>query len=114
VTPLIETEDGIGVIPPPFLESLEAESPTGFDLSFKSLAVTRESLGVVAIGIIVGVGGAFALSSLVVSLLFELKPLDPLSMFAAVAVLIVAAFPAAFIPALRAVRIDPARLLREE
>ena len=68
----------------------------------------------VATGIVIGVGGAFALSTLVVSLLFELKPLDPLSMFAAVAALILAALPAALIPAFRAARIDPARTLREE
>jgi len=76
--------------------------------------VTRESLALVAAGIVIGLGGAFALSSLVVSLLFELKPVDALSMAAAVGALVLAALPAALIPALRAARLDLARTLREE
>jgi predicted permease len=77
-------------------------------------AVTRESLLFVAAGIVIGLSGAFALSRVVVSLLFELKPADPLSMVAAVGALALAALPAALIPAVRAARLDPARILREE
>jgi len=77
-------------------------------------AVTRESLGLVATGIVVGLGVALASSGLFVSLLFEIKPLDPISMFAAVGALVLAALPAALIPAVRAARLDPARTLREE
>ena len=50
----------------------------------------------------------------VASLLFEVKPVDLLSMVAAVGALVLAALPAALIPALRAARLDPARTLREE
>jgi predicted permease len=77
-------------------------------------AVARESLGLVIAGIFLGLGTAFALSKFVSSLLFELKPVDPLSMVTAVGALVLAAVPATLIPALRAARLDPARTLREE
>src|SRR5262249_29922627 len=77
-------------------------------------AVTRESLALTAVGVVIGPGGAFGLSRFVVSLLFEVKRLDPISMTAAVGALVLAAVPAALVPALRAARLDPARTLREE
>jgi ABC-type antimicrobial peptide transport system permease subunit len=77
-------------------------------------AVTRESFGLVALGVVVGLGGALVLSRSVASLLFELKPADPSSMILAVGSLVLAAIPAALVPAIRAARLDPARTLREE
>ena len=57
-------------------------------------AVTRESLGLVIAGVFLGLGAAFALSTFVSSLLFELKPVDPPSMVAAVGALVLTAGPA--------------------
>jgi ABC-type antimicrobial peptide transport system permease subunit len=76
--------------------------------------ITRGSLGAVVVGMLLGLGAAAALSSLVASLLFEVKPMDFLSMAGAVMALVFAALPAALIPALRAARLDPARTLRDE
>ena len=77
-------------------------------------AVLRESLVVVIAGIALGVAVALGLGRFVASLLYGLKPGDGLSVFGAIAVLILAAGPAVCLPALRAARLDPARTLREE
>ena len=63
-------------------------------------------------GIAGGVAGALALTRFLESLLFEVRPVDPLS-FAAVAVLMaLIALVACWLPARRAVRVDPAVALR--
>jgi putative ABC transport system permease protein len=48
------------------------------------------------------------------SLLYETSPADPASIVASVGVLLVATFVAAFLPAYRASRIDPIKVLRSE
>ncbi|MGC1106635.1 MAG: ABC transporter permease [Candidatus Acidiferrales bacterium] len=65
-------------------------------------------------GIVVGVLGALAVTRLMISLLFEVKPTDPAT-FAAVAILLsVVALGACYIPARRAMKIDPMVALRYE
>lgn len=65
-------------------------------------------------GIAGGVAGALALTRFLESLLFEVRPVDPLS-FAAVAVsMALIALVACWLPARRAVRVDPAVALRVE
>jgi ABC-type antimicrobial peptide transport system permease subunit len=51
---------------------------------------------------------------LVKSLLFRTKPSDPLAMALAVAILVIAALMAGFLPARRASQIDPMTALRHE
>lgn len=76
--------------------------------------VIREAMALAAIGIAVGLAGALALGRLLRSLLFEIKPQDPLT-FASVAVLLVAiAMLACYIPARRAMKVDPMVALRYE
>ena len=65
-------------------------------------------------GVAIGLAAAFFASRLLRTLLFGVTPIDPLT-FAIVppALLMVAAI-ACYVPALRAVRLDPTRALRAE
>ena len=76
--------------------------------------VVREGLVLVVLGAIAGTIAALAGNKLISSLLYELKPVDPLSFVAALAVLLAVAFLASYLPARRATRIDPIVALRHE
>ena len=76
--------------------------------------VIRSGLGLTLVGIVLGVGGAVALSRLMANLLFEVSTTDP-STFSVVAfVLVGAALLACYIPARRATKVDPLVALRYE
>jgi ABC-type antimicrobial peptide transport system permease subunit len=66
----------------------------------------------VALGAAAGIGASFWLSRFVAPLLFGLTPHDPVTLTAAVLGLIGVATVAAWIPASRAARLDPAAVLR--
>jgi predicted permease len=70
------------------------------------------ALRVVALGLAAGLLGAFWLTRLLTSLLFDVNPLDPVSFAGAAAVLTGASVAAASVPALRASRVDPLDALR--
>jgi predicted permease len=67
-----------------------------------------------AIGLVCGLAIALVAGRLIDSLLFGIRPQDPLAIGGAVLLLSGAALVAALIPALRASRVDPALALREE
>ena len=66
------------------------------------------------IGLALGLAGAFALGRYLETLLFEIRPADPLTLVSVTAVLIIVALLAAFFPAQRAARVDPMVALRYE
>jgi putative ABC transport system permease protein len=68
----------------------------------------------VAGGILIGLMAAFASTRVLASLLYGVGAADPAVMAMAVAVVLAAGLSAAFVPALRASRADPARVLREQ
>jgi predicted permease len=68
----------------------------------------------VIIGVLAGLPAAWAASRSVESMLFGLKPGDPLAIGGAVIVLTVVAHVAAWLPARRAARVDPLIALRSE
>jgi ABC-type antimicrobial peptide transport system permease subunit len=76
--------------------------------------VLRESLVPVAVGVLVGLAGAFAGTRLVRGILFGIAPNDPLTIAGAVSVLVTSAVIAASVPADRASRVDPMTALRNE
>jgi len=76
--------------------------------------VLAEALGMAGAGAVVGLVVALGASRLLSSLLFEVSPGDPLAMIGALVVLLLVALAAAYIPARRATRIDPATALRAD
>jgi predicted permease len=78
------------------------------------LMVLRQSVGLVALGVVAGLVAAVATTRLIASELFGLKPTDPLTLaFATFFMLAVAAL-AAYLPARRATKVDPMVALRYE
>jgi predicted permease len=75
--------------------------------------VARRSLGLTAGGVLFGVAGSLVLTRFVGDLLYNISPHDPLAFGSAFAVMTITAVGACFVPAWRAVRTDPARVLRE-
>ena len=74
--------------------------------------VLAEALRLAAAGAVLGLGGALAASRVVRGLLFGVHPLDPLSLLGATLLLVGAGVLAAWLPARRAARVDPAVALR--
>ena len=76
--------------------------------------VLHQGMRLVMIGVLVGLGGAFALTKLLHSLLFGIRPNDPF-IFAMIPVLLAAvAILACYLPARRAANVDPMEALRYE
>jgi predicted permease len=76
--------------------------------------VMRDGAGTVLCGLAVGLAGALALGRLARSQLFQVEPVDPVTISGAIVVLLALAFAACFIPAQRAASIDPMAALRQE
>jgi ABC-type antimicrobial peptide transport system permease subunit len=76
--------------------------------------VLGKGLQLAGIGLAIGIAGALALTRLMSTLLFEVKPTDPAVFLMVAAALAVVAAIASLIPSLRAVRIRPAAALRHE
>jgi predicted permease len=67
----------------------------------------------IAVGLAVGLAGSLWAARFVETLLFQLQPRDPMTFAGAAAVLVVVGVLAAWMPARRAARLDPATVLRE-
>jgi predicted permease len=76
--------------------------------------VLVETLVIVGIGVAIGIPGALLGSRLISSMLFGVKPTDPLYICGGAAIMVSAALIAAYLPARLAGRIDPANALRYE
>jgi len=76
--------------------------------------VLRQSLGMIFAGVAVGIAAAFAAGRLLQRLVDGMQPTEPATFGLMVAVLVVAALFASFVPARRASRVDPMSALRQE
>jgi ABC-type antimicrobial peptide transport system permease subunit len=76
--------------------------------------VTGQTLRVSLAGVVLGLVAAFALTRLLSSVLYEVDPVEPLIYVGLAAFLIAVSTLAAYLPARRATRVDPAAVLREE
>jgi ABC-type antimicrobial peptide transport system permease subunit len=76
--------------------------------------VVSQSAWVVGGGLLVGTLGALAATRLLVGLLFQVRPTDPLTFAGTALVLVAVAAGATLVPALRALRTDPAHALRSD
>jgi putative ABC transport system permease protein len=76
--------------------------------------VLRETLNLALIGLALGIPASLAASRLLGHMLFNISASDPLTLAAVALALCAVALTAGYVPARRAVRIDPLRALRHE
>ena len=76
--------------------------------------VLREAGMLLVVGLAIGTGLAIAAARTAGSLLFGLKPTDPVTIGLSIVLLAAVAVAASFLPALRAARLEPMLALREE
>jgi putative ABC transport system permease protein len=78
------------------------------------LLIVRQALLLALIGSVIGIVGALALSRLMASQLYGVRPTDPVTFISVAALLMIVALAASYIPARRAMRVDPMTALRYE
>ncbi len=76
--------------------------------------VLGQGAALAGIGLVLGLAGAVAATRLLESVLFEVKPFDPITYAAVAALVLVIALAASYIPARRAAGLDPLDALRQE
>jgi putative ABC transport system permease protein len=76
--------------------------------------VLSETAAIALAGVLIGLAGAAAGARLIASLLFGVGPTDPWTFGAVAALLVAAALAASYLPARRAMRLDPMQALRAE
>jgi putative ABC transport system permease protein len=76
--------------------------------------IVGDALILVAAGVAIGLIGSFALTRLLVAQLYQTKPTDPLTLVGVCLLLFAVAVAASYVPARRAMRVDPIVALRYE
>jgi putative ABC transport system permease protein len=76
--------------------------------------VVRQGVTLAMIGVLVGIAGAFGITRVIASLLYNVTPTDPISFGGVAIFLTVIAFVASYLPARRAMTVDPIVALRNE
>jgi len=76
--------------------------------------VVADGMKPILLGVALGLAASFALSRVVVSLIFGVRATDPLTFSAVTLLLLTVGMLATVLPAYRAARVEPIRILREE
>jgi putative ABC transport system permease protein len=76
--------------------------------------MTRYGIGLTCVGIVVGLALFTLVARFLRAMLFGVTPGDPLTLGAAVLLLVMVALVASWLPARRAARVDPASTLRTD
>jgi predicted permease len=76
--------------------------------------VVGQAMALVAVGAVVGLGGAVLAARALRTLLYGVAPLDPVAFGTSAAVLLLAALVSTLVPAVRAARVNPMEALRAE
>jgi putative ABC transport system permease protein len=76
--------------------------------------ILRDGATLTAVGVVIGMIAAFALTRMIEAMLFETPATDPLTLSAVAAIIAIAAMLACWVPARRSTRVDPVIALRAE
>lgn len=76
--------------------------------------VLRQGLGLALAGLVIGLSGAILLGGVIKAQLFGVEPADPLTLVSVSAGLVVVTLFACYLPARRAIKINPSTVLRSE
>ena len=76
--------------------------------------IVGQSLRVAGVGIAIGLAGALATSRVMQSLLFNVRPNDPLTLGGVTILLVLLGAASSYVPARRATKVDPVEVLRRE
>ncbi len=86
----------------------------GADRASVMRMVLSQGLRLTLVGVAAGLAAAFAMNRVLASLLFGVRPSDPLTIASVVALIGTVALVACYLPARLATRVDPMIVLREE
>ncbi len=90
------------------------ESSSGLSLADILRLILSNAAALVVTGVAIGIGGSAALSRLIGGVLYGVSPTDPFAYVMVSLLLIAVALIAAYLPARRAMRLDPMMALRRE